>query len=164
PDRNQLSHFNFVRLRKRLQEHGSFNVQKRNCRKIVNDEGCRTSTLAAVAHNPHISTRLILRRILHSDNIYLYHLSKHQKLNGRDFEKRVEFCDCLLHQMKDSNGTFVQTVLWINEATVTNCGLGIASQTNFSLECEDVPRYLHLGVFIEHLMLSYIVRTSYFID
>ncbi|KZC04455.1 hypothetical protein WN55_04261, partial [Dufourea novaeangliae] len=35
----------------------SFNVQKRNYRKILNDEGCRISTLAAVAHNPRISTR-----------------------------------------------------------------------------------------------------------
>ena len=107
-----------------------FIVQKRIRPKITNDEERCTSILAAVAHNPHTSIRQIARgagigqrtvtRILHSKSFHSYHLSVHQELHRRHFEKRKQFCEWFLRQMQNTNGTFVHNVLFTDEATFTN--------------------------------------------
>ena len=70
-----------------------------------------------MAHNPHVSTREIVRdsglsltsvwRILKRHKYHPYHVSLHEDLHGADFQNRVTFCQWAREQIQQNPNFFV---------------------------------------------------------
>ena len=127
PERRQPSVRNFQRLANLFSESGSVTPRKHNRRRTATGENSEVAVLAAVAANPHVSSRQLERdsgisqrsvlRLLKRHKFHPYHISLHQALHGDDFQKRIEFCQWALVQIE--NGTF-SNILFSDEATFTN--------------------------------------------
>lgn len=130
PDRIR-SRTSFYRTVKQFTTTGSVEQKKRTRRARVTGEDNVVAVLAAVAHNPHASTREIARdsglslgsvwNILQRHNYHPYHVSLHQELHGVDFQNRLTFCQWAREQIQQ-NPNFFRYVLFSDEACFTNHG------------------------------------------
>lgn len=130
PDRQLPSRQLFACMCTKLLESGSWNTKQRTRQKTATDEKHEEVILALTQCNPHASSRHVAQecgvshmsvlRILRRNKFHPYHLSLHQALGGRDFERRMEFCRFALQQLKDD--PFFKRVLFTDEATFTNHG------------------------------------------
>lgn len=87
--------------------------------------------LAMVNLDPHISTRQIqeqsgipretARRILKVHRFHPYHITLHQELMPRDFERRLEFCHWARESLQN-DPNFFRYVMFSDEATFQNTG------------------------------------------
>lgn len=138
----------FLRTVNLFAETGSVK-QTRNRRRTVTHEDAETDILAAVAVNPHISTRQLARssgisqssilRILHRHKFHPYHVSLHQELHGDDFQNRVDFCNWAEEQI-NNNRDFVSTILFSDEASFTNRGQ--VNRHNLHYWAEENPHWI----------------------
>lgn len=125
------SRASFFRVVKQFKTEGSVQNKKRKRRATVTEENNEITVLAAVAHNPHVSTREIainaglsqpsVRRILKRHKYHPYHISMHQELHGEDFHNRVTFCQWALQKIQTDPNFFCR-VLFSDESTFTNHG------------------------------------------
>jgi len=125
------SRSSFVRVIKQFSTEGSVKQKKRTRAATVCGENNQVAVLAAIAHNPHASTREISHqsgisrmsvwRILKLHKFHLYHVSLHQELEGNDFQNRLTFCHWAVHQIQ-ANQNFFARVLFSDESTFTNHG------------------------------------------
>jgi hypothetical protein len=125
------SRASFYRTVKQFTTDGSVQPKKRTRRTAVTDENNEIAVLAAVAHNPHNSTREIARdsglshtsvwKILKRHKYHPYHVSLHQDLHGVDFQNRVTFCQWAREQIQQ-NPNFFRYVLFSDESSFTNHG------------------------------------------
>ncbi|RLU17341.1 hypothetical protein DMN91_009574 [Ooceraea biroi] len=99
--------------------------------RLQTNEPAEVTVLAAVANNPHISSRQIQRntgisktsvlRILKRHSFHPYHIALHQELHENDFINRIEFCQWALQQL-EVNEFFFNRILFTDESTFTNHG------------------------------------------
>lgn len=130
PDRIR-SRASFGRTIKQFITDGNVQPKKRTRRATVTGENNEIAVLAAVAHNPHVSTREIVRdsglsltsvwRILKRHKYHPYHVSLHQDLHGADFQNRVTFCQWAREQIQQ-NPNFFRCVMFSDESSFTNHG------------------------------------------
>ena len=95
PERRHPTRPTFTNIVSRLRETGSLSPRKRIRNKTVTNEAAEVAVLAAVAINPHASSREMEReigisrtsvlRILHRHQFHPFHISLHQALDGNDF-------------------------------------------------------------------------------
>lgn len=121
----------FYRILKEFTTSGSVKAKKRTRRRTVTAENNEIAVLAAVAANPHISSRDVahasgisrtsVRRILRRHKFHPYHMSMHQELHGDDFHNRLVFCQWACDQI-ERNPYFFRHVLFSDECTFTNHG------------------------------------------
>uniref|UniRef100_T1IKE6 DUF4817 domain-containing protein n=1 Tax=Strigamia maritima TaxID=126957 RepID=T1IKE6_STRMM len=108
----------------------------------------------AVAANPHTSIRTIekdvgvsrssVHRILHEHNFHPFHMLCHQALEERDFQARMNFCNCLLCRL-DDDPDFTTNILWSDEAQFSRNG--VVNHHNAHYWAENNPRWLHQTTF-----------------
>lgn len=125
------SHTSFYRTIKQFTTDGSVQPRKRTRQATVTGENNEIAVLAAVADNPHVSTREIARdfglsqssvwKILKRNKYHPYHVSLHQDLHGVDFYDRVTFCQWAREQIQQ-NPNFCRYVLFSDESSFTNHG------------------------------------------
>lgn len=125
------SRSSFVRVIKQFTAEGSVNQKKRTRAATVCGENNQVSVAAAVAHNPHASTREISRqsgishmsvwKMLKLHKFHPYHVSMHQELHGDDFQNRLTFCHWAVQRIQ-TNQNFFARVLFSDESTFTNHG------------------------------------------
>lgn len=149
PDRHQPSRTSFRRVVQQFTTTGSIVKKKKMRKKSVTDENAQIAVLAAVAHNPHVSTREIagqsgisrtsIGRILKQQKFHPYHISMHQDLHGTDFGNRVQFCEWAQQKIRDNNN-FFRNVLFSDESTFTNHGQ--INRHNMHYWATDNPRWL----------------------
>lgn len=128
PNRQHPSHQSFINTTERLLNTGSLSARQRLRGRSVTHEGAEVAVLAAVALNPHASSRDLERqigisrtsalRILHRHKYHPFHISLHQELHGNDFQHRMEYCQWVLQH----GHVFPRYVLFTDEATFTNHG------------------------------------------
>ncbi|KAJ8897771.1 hypothetical protein PR048_003121 [Dryococelus australis] len=125
PDKTPPSRRMFSRLFVKLCEMGNLNPQTRAC------EAAEVTVLAAVAVDPHVSTRqpeaeigilkMIAHRILKRHTFHPYHVHLHQELHGIDFQNHVEFYQWAQRQII-VNSNFFSVVLFADESSFSNSG------------------------------------------
>jgi hypothetical protein len=130
PDRIR-SRASFYRTIKQFTADGSVRPKKRTRPATVTEENNEIGVLAAVAYNPHVSTREIASesglsqtsvcKILNRHKYHPFHMSLHQDLHGVDFENRVTFCQWAVEQIQQ-NPNFFRYVLFSDESSFTNHG------------------------------------------
>lgn len=130
PDRNHPSYMTLLRIVNSFVEDGSLK-RTRQRRRTVTQENAEVDILAAVAVNPHISSRQLAQssgisktsvlRVLHRYKFHPYHVSLHQELHGDDFQHRVQFCNWAQQQIRNDEN-FVSMILFSDEASFTNSG------------------------------------------
>lgn len=131
PNRNTPSRSSFYRVVNGFRENGNVASTKRTRRATVTGEDNEIGVLAAVAHNPHVSSRAISRdsgisqrsvlRILHRHKFHPYHVSLHQELHGDDFVNRMTFCQWAREKIQEDEN-FFRRVLFSDESGFTNHG------------------------------------------
>ncbi|KYN22063.1 hypothetical protein ALC57_05548 [Trachymyrmex cornetzi] len=119
------SHMVFLRLENRL--YSAIKRQKIN--PVINYDN-NVIILAAVEVNPHVSQRELantsgigrssIQRILKKQKFYPYRLILTQEFLETDCERRVIFCEWMRDAM--INDSFLQNILFSDEATFTNTG------------------------------------------
>ncbi|KYQ46892.1 hypothetical protein ALC60_14091 [Trachymyrmex zeteki] len=108
----QKLHMAFLRLENRLRVHGQLSTIKRQkANPVVNDDNC-ANILAAVEINPHVSQRELANPSGVGRSSY--------ELLETDYERRVIFCEWMSDAM--INDSFLQNILFSDEATFTNTG------------------------------------------
>ena len=127
PERRHPTRPTFTNIVSRLRETGNLSPRKRIRNKTVTNEAAEVAVLAAVAINPHASSREMEReivisrtsvlRILYRHQFHPFHISLHQAVDN-DFEIRLEYNQWVLHQGHD----FMSRILFTDEATFTNHG------------------------------------------
>lgn len=147
PERTTPSIRYFQRITKLFSETGSVTREKRHRMRTVSGENAEVNVLAAVANNPHVSSREIelhsgisrrsVLRILKRHKFHPYHICLHQDLHGDDFENRVQFCRWGLAQMHNNN--FIN-ILFSDESTFTNHGQ--VNRHNMHYWATENPRWL----------------------
>lgn len=125
------SRASFYRIIQQFTQEGSVQTKKRKRRRTIAGENNEVAVLAAVAYNPHISTRQISResgisqttvcQILHRRKYHPFHVSLHQELHGNDFDNRLTFCRWSLQKIQEEPHFFAR-VLFSDESTFTNHG------------------------------------------
>jgi hypothetical protein len=137
PDRRQPLPRTLRKVIKRFEDTGSVHPRPRSGRprSVRGDDDMATTILAAVAVNPHTSSRAIanevgcskssVHNVLRSYKFHPYHVHCHQALNENDFYMRAEYCNWLLTQL-DDDPQFTSKVMWSDEAQfdrngVVNC-------------------------------------------
>lgn len=149
PERNVPSRSSFYRVVKTFSNEGNVHKHKRKRQTTVTGDNNEIAVLAAVAHNPYISSRNISRdsgisrrsvlRILRRYKFHPYHMSLHQELHGNDFQNRVTFCQWAQRKIQEDNNFFL-TVLFSDESTFTNCGE--VNRYNMHYWAVENPRWL----------------------
>ena len=114
----------FVRLRQRLRDTGAFQAKKADCgaprtRRTLN---FKENVLQHIDENPSMSTRTIdlaldVWRVLHEQQLHLYHLQEVHALGPADFGPRIIFCAWFRHQCVD-NPEFPRCILFTREAVL----------------------------------------------
>ena len=128
PERHLPTHPTFTNIVSRLRGTGSLSPRKRIRNKTVTNEAAEVAVLAAVARNPHVSSREMEReigisrksvlRILHRHQLHSLHISRYQALDDNDFPTHLEYSQWVLHQAHD----LMSGILFTDEATFTNHG------------------------------------------
>lgn len=128
PERNTPSRRTFTNTYRLFRSTGSVHARQYKRKNPTTNEDNEINILAAIAVNPHVSTRKIAReagisqssviRILARHKFHPFHISLHQELHGNDFQNRINFCQWGLLQ----NHSFFSNVLFTDEATFTNHG------------------------------------------
>jgi len=105
--------------------------RKKNRRKTVTGVNNEIAILAAVAHDPHVSTRQLscdfgmsqtsVCKVLKRNKYHPFHVSLHQELHDDVFQNRVTFCQWALQQIQ-GNPNFFYRVLFSDESSFTNHG------------------------------------------
>ena len=118
----------FTNIVSRFRETGSLSPRKRIRNKTVTNEAAEVGVLAAVAINPHASSREMEReivisrtgvlRILHRHQFHPFHVPLHQALDHNDFQIHLEYSQWVLYQGHD----FMNRILFTDEGTFTNHG------------------------------------------
>jgi hypothetical protein len=135
PNRPQPSFKIFGRLHARLSENGSFksNLNGQGRPSVVATPQLEVRVLNLVEENPSLSSRRIARqvgvrshatilRILHSQQLYPYHIQRVQALLPGDNERRIEMCAWFQDKMRN-NEDFLPKVLFTDEASFTRDGI-----------------------------------------
>lgn len=127
-----VSRASFYRTITKFTTDGSVQPKKKTRTTTVTGENNEIAVLAAVANNPHVSTREIARdsgmsqssvwKILKRNKFHPYHVSLHQELHGVDFQNRVAFCQWAREQIQQ-NPNFFRYVLFSDESSFTNHGI-----------------------------------------
>lgn len=125
------SRASFYRVVRNFITDGSVQPKKRKRQVTVTGVDKEIAILAAVTHDPHVSTRQLSRdsgmslssvwKVLKRNNYHPYHISLHQELHGNDFENRVTFCQWAVQQIQ-GNPNFFYLVLFTDESSFTNHG------------------------------------------
>jgi hypothetical protein len=130
PDRRHPERRVFEAVHRRLRETGSFKPRTHvgNGGHNVQDD----VVLDAVNDNPSSSTRRIASQtalsqsamwcVLRENSLHHFHLQLMQGLRPGDRERRLEYCQWLLHIVVDEPD-FLNRVLWIDEAGFTRDGV-----------------------------------------
>lgn len=121
----------FKRMKDRLRRHNSFQLPLQERIRPTTNNNNAINVFAAVAVNPHLSTRQISRdsgiskssvsRILRNNRMHPYHIPLHQELTGNDFIQRVNFCNWMQEKLAQDD-TFLSKILFSDEATFNNIG------------------------------------------
>jgi len=100
PDRRHPNRKVMKRLSDRTEHRGTL---KRTRTKTSPNEATAVVTIASIMLNSQISTRVIERqhgiprlitnRILRTFKFHFYHINLTQQLGGKDFQRRVRFCN-----------------------------------------------------------------------
>lgn len=116
---------------KRLLQRAEMGSLKRERKKTGADNVATVVTLAEVLQNPHTSSRQIERRhgisrrtclrILKEQKFHSYHIVLTHKLEDRDFDRRLQFCDWAQNQLAE-DPSFFSRVLFTDESTFNNRG------------------------------------------
>lgn len=116
---------------KRLCERANGGKMKRQRQKSGSNEATTVAVVAAAAVNPHVSTRQIERehgipkstanRILRTNRFHPYHIQLVHGLVPNDYPRRLQFCNWMQARI-GADPTFVEKVLFSDEATFTNRG------------------------------------------
>lgn len=122
----------FENLLTRFLRTGSVNYVKHERTKSMVTEDNEVTVVQSVVENPRVSTRIIskehgievtaVRRILKKHKFHPYKIQNHQGLLQTDFERRLVYCEWLLFQLRQDL-TFLDHVLFTDEATFANCGI-----------------------------------------
>lgn len=146
---NVPSRSSFHNIIKIFLETGSVEVKKKKRRKTVTREDNEINILAAVAHNPQISSRTLasdsgiskgsILTILKRHKFHPYHISLHQELHGQDFHNRTTFCEWARRQLR-RNVNFFRSVLFSDESSFANNG--IINRHNMHFWSADNPHWL----------------------
>lgn len=149
PDRRTPSRRSFYRVVTHFVQDGSVQPRQRRRQRSATSEENDTAVLAAVAFNPHVSSRNIAResgisqtsvmRILHRQKFHPYHVSLHQELHGNDFARRVQFCEWA-HQQIRGQQIALRQILFSDEAHFTNHGE--VNRHNMHYWATENPRWL----------------------
>ncbi|EZA50914.1 hypothetical protein X777_10741 [Ooceraea biroi] len=149
PEKRLPSRAAFDCLIKTFRETGSVCSRKKMRSRLQTNEPAEVTVLAAVANNPHISSRQIQRntgisktsvlRILKRHSFHPYHIALHQELHGNDFINRIEFCQWALQQL-EVNEFFFNRILFTDESTFTNHGQ--VNRRNMHYWSVENPRWL----------------------
>lgn len=129
PNRRR-SRASFYRVVQHFTTHGSVQAEKKR-RRTVTDANNEIAILAAVVHDPHVSTRQLSRdsgmsqtsvcKILQRNKYHPFRIALHQELHGNDFHNRVTFCQWALQRIQE-NLNFFDRVLFSDESSFTNHG------------------------------------------
>lgn len=116
---------------KRLLQRAEMGSLKRKRKKTAANNVATIVTLAEVLRNPHISSRQIERlhgvsqrtclRILKEQKFHPYHIVLTHKLDDRDFDRRLQFCNWAQNQLA-RDPFFFSRVLFTDESTFNNRG------------------------------------------
>ncbi|CAL1688642.1 unnamed protein product [Lasius platythorax] len=149
PERPTKSHMAFKRMKDRLRRHNSFQLPLQERIRPTTNNNNAINVLAAVAVNPHLSTRQISRdsgiskssvsRILRNNRMHPYHISLHQELTGNDFIQRVNFCNWMQEKLAQDD-TFLSKILFSDEATFSN--IGAVNRHNMHFWSSVNPRWI----------------------
>jgi hypothetical protein len=134
----------------RFLDTGSVQQRPRSGRpRTATDEQHSVMVLAAVATNPHTSSRVIAHgagisqssvlNVLHAHKFHPYHIHCHQGLEERDYGARVDFCNWLLVQLSD-NIQFLEHIMWSDESQF--CRDGTVNKHNVHYWADINPRWL----------------------
>lgn len=131
PNRRHPSRRIFSTIFQRLRDTGTI-LSRRNVyagRDIAHKDSI---VIDAILNDPTLSAGQIalqlnlpqnfVCQILNRKEIQLYLIEHKQELLPEDFDKRVEFCQWLLHRVTD-DPDFITKVLWSDEATFTRDGV-----------------------------------------
>lgn len=131
PERNHPSRSTFRHVVSKFMESGSVEVRQKVRGRTATNEINQAAVLAAVAHDPHISSRDIasgsgisrrsVLRIMRDHKFRPYHMSLHQELHGNDFQNRIAFCQWAQGRIRQNHDFFLN-VLLTDESTFTNHG------------------------------------------
>ena len=86
PEQNTLSRQTFINIYKLFRSTGSVDVRKHKCKNPMTKEDNEINILAAIAVNPHVSTRKIARQVGMSQS------------KNSTFQNQINFCQWGLHQ------------------------------------------------------------------
>ncbi|XP_057667048.1 uncharacterized protein LOC130900442 [Diorhabda carinulata] len=139
----------FRRLIHRLKTTGNVNLSIFRRRGRGRSEGNTINVLAYVQFNPHLSIRAINRdlgisritvqRILTGHRIHPYHIVLHQQLVDRDYDRRLDYCNWLLHLVYDDL-QLLSRILWSDEATFSSDGT--VNKHNMHYWSQNNPRWM----------------------
>lgn len=129
PHRRHPSARVFVDTHRRFREFGlRRRLENVHVRQRINEN----PILRTFDNNPGLSSRRVSRqllvskstvlRVLHDDHRRAYHLQPVQHLHPGDEQKRLNFCQWLLHSI-EVNPELLQKILWTDEATFTRSGI-----------------------------------------
>jgi hypothetical protein len=106
PERRQPERKIFEKLMERFQRTGSVAYNKNTRKERVLTEENQLNVLLTVAENPHIGQRSIslevdverrtVQRILKAHKMHPYHIQLFQELFPEDYQRRLEFCLCVI--------------------------------------------------------------------
>lgn len=132
PNRRVPSRHSFDFTVNQFITNGTVQVPKRTRPKTTTHQENEINIIAAVTHNPHISTRELERdsgisrtsilRILKVQKFHPYHIHLNQELHGDDFQNRMAFCTWARNQI-ELNNDFFMSVLFTDESSFTNRGM-----------------------------------------
>ena len=103
----------------------------------------RRQSTRRVARQLHLSQSRVWRT-LRADHRRPYHLQPVQNLQPGDAEKRVTFCEWLVHEA-DNNPDFVHKILWTDEASFTR--RGVTNYHNLHVWAHDNPHEIRPRAF-----------------
>lgn len=134
PNRYVAGHRMFASIHRRLCEHGTFSVNRRDVgrpravRDVIEEDVLeyfrnrpRSSTRAA-ARDIGIPNHVDVWNVLHDNNLHPYHTQRVQDLLPNDYLPRVNFARWCLRQVEEDE-QFVKRVLFTDEASFTRSGV-----------------------------------------
>lgn len=147
PTKPRPSHTTVRLCVRRFRATGNVNEVKKGRQLPPRETGNELLVLAAVANDPHVSTRAIAAeggpshsavwKILHRNKFRSYHAAKHQELRPGDRERRFEFASLAL-EMKEADPAFFRKIIFTDESSFTKHHT--PNTQNFRTWSQDNPR------------------------